>query len=185
MLEIWPQKLNTATFPEIPYLFEETGIEHRILFKRNPHEPSTEINIADAGAGIAQILPIVVQRQFEKLSQKTGGLEIVEQPELHLHPAAHADIADLYVDALTHTQSRFIIETHSENFILRIRRRVAEGKLDPKKVILYWVKDEKDAKRKIQPIEIDADGEVDYWPEGVFSEDFQEVREIRKAQGDI
>ena len=34
----------------------------------------------------------------------------------------------------------------------------------------------------MHPVKILEDGEVDYWPEGVFSEDFEEVREIREAQ---
>jgi hypothetical protein len=152
------------------------------LVLRNPQSPSLEVNVVDAGTGIAQVLPIIVQRQFDTLSEKPDSIEIIEQPELHLHPGVHGHLADLYIDAVNHSGVRFLIETHSENFLLRIRRRVAEGKLNPKKVMIYWVKDEVDAKPRIKPISIDTNGEVDDWPTGVFSEDFQEVRAIRKAQ---
>ncbi len=152
------------------------------LVLRNPDDPSIEINIVDVGIGISQVLPIVVQRQFEAISGNHGNIEIVEQPELHLHPRAHTELADLYVTALQQTNTRFLIETHSENFLLRIRRRVAEGGLDPDKVIIYWVNDEPDASKCIQPIHIDRDGAVDSWPEGVFSEDFEEARGIRMAR---
>lgn len=145
-------------------------------------DPSVEINITDVGTGIAQVLPIVVQRQFDAITGEKGGVEIVEQPELHLHPGAHGDLADLYVEAAKQPAFRFIIETHSENFLLRIRRRVAEGKMDPNKIAIYWISDEPGEERQIQPIRIMVNGEVDTWPAKVFSEDFEEVRAIRNAQ---
>jgi len=152
------------------------------LVLRKPDEPSVEINIADVGTGVAQILPIVVQRQFKSVTGEGGCIEIVEQPELHLHPSAHTALADLYVEAAKQPGVRFIVETHSENFLLRIRRRVAEGKLNPNKVVIYWIDDKPGQRSRVQPIHIEADGEVDTWPTGVFSEDFEEARKIRLAQ---
>ncbi len=152
------------------------------LVLRKPDEPSVEINIADVGTGIAQILPIVVQRQFKSVTGEGGCVEVVEQPELHLHPSAHTALADLFVDAAKQPGVRFIVETHSENFLLRIRRRVAEGKLNPDKVIIYWIDDKPGQGSRVQPIHVYEDGDVDMWPDGVFSEDFEEVRKIRLAQ---
>ncbi|MEN8214987.1 MAG: DUF3696 domain-containing protein [Pseudomonadota bacterium] len=148
----------------------------------NPDEPSIEINIADVGAGISQVLPIVVQRQFEHINEKSAHLEIIEQPELHLHPKAHTELADLYITALQQVNTQFIIETHSENFLLRIRRRIAEGQLEPDKVIIYWVNDEANSNNRIQAINIDQHGAVNSWPQGVFAEDFEEAKAIRISQ---
>jgi len=150
------------------------------LVLSNPNEPSIEINLADVGAGISQVLPIVVQRQFEQINQKSAHLEIIEQPELHLHPKAHTELADLYIAALQQANTNFIIETHSENFLLRIRRRIAEGKLNPDKVIIYWIDDEPN--QRIQAIHIDKHGAVNNWPKGVFAEDFEEAKAIRMSQ---
>jgi len=152
------------------------------LVLRNPDNPSVEINIADVGTGIAQVLPIVVQRQFKSVTGEERYTEIVEQPELHLHPSAHTDLADLYVEAAKQPGVRFIVETHSENFLLRLRRRVAEGILEPNKVIIYWIDDKPGQGSRVQPIHVEAGGGVDMWPDGVFSEDFEEIREIRLAQ---
>jgi len=150
------------------------------LVLSNPNEPSIEINLADVGAGISQVLPIVVQRQFEQINNKEAHLEIIEQPELHLHPKAHTELADLYITALQQANTNFIIETHSENFLLRIRRRIAEGKLEPDKVIIYWIDDEPN--KRIQAIHIDKHGAVNNWPKGVFAEDFEEAKAIRMSQ---
>jgi hypothetical protein len=148
---------------------------------RKPGAPSVEINIADVGTGVAQVLPLIVQRMFDAQAAKSSGIEIVEQPELHLHPAVHGDVAELYVLAAMIPGSRLIVETHSENFILRVRQWVARGELKPEDVIIYWV-DDTQSGSTIKPIRIDETGEVDDWPTGVFSEDFLEVREIRRAQ---
>jgi hypothetical protein len=153
------------------------------LVLRKPDNPSVEINIVDVGAGISQVLPIVVQRQCELVRDKLSTFEIVEQPELHLHPGAHGEVADLYIEAIRKSQTHFLIETHSENFLLRVRRKIAEGLIDANQTICYWVNDNpKPGELFLQPIYIDSLGDVDQWPNGVFSEDFEEVRQIRKAQ---
>jgi len=159
--------------------------EHKDTFSlvlTNPQKPSVEVNIADAGTGIAQVLPLVVQRFAEYADGSRNGLEIVEQPELHLHPGVHGDLADLYIDSLSKSSSQFIIETHSENFVLRIRRRVVEGKLDPKNVIIYWINDDNQAQRCVEAIHVLQNGDVDRWPSKIFAEDFEEVKAMRKAQ---
>jgi predicted ATPase len=107
-------------------------------------------------------------------------LEIIEQPELHLHPAAHADLAELFLTAVRTTSTRFLIETHSETLLLRLRRHVAKG-LDPSTVAVYFV-DRVDGESFARRIHIDPDGNLDYWPVGVFAEDYEETRALVRAQ---
>jgi hypothetical protein len=151
-------------------------------------DENLKVNLADAGTGVAQALPIFVQRAIDILAEYRLGpdepvtpiLEVVEQPELHLHPAAHAMLADLYIGAVKKTSTRFLIETHSETLLLRLRRRIAEG-LDPSTVAVYFV-DRVDGESTARRIHIDADGNLDYWPTGVFSEDYDETRALARAQ---
>ncbi len=153
------------------------------LVLRSKTDRSIEINLADTGAGMSQVLPIVVQRCLDASSSDGEGLEIVEQPELHLHPAAHGPLADLFLDAITRNPNRqFLIETHSENFLLRVRRRIAEGLLSRDAVRMYWVDDRAGGGSQVVPIDLHENGDVSNWPEGVFSEDFEELRHIRRAQ---
>jgi len=148
------------------------------------------VNLRDAGVGLSQVLPVVVQHELDRAAGRTGGLDIVEQPELHLHPGVHGDVADLYIEAALRGSARFLIETHSENFLLRIRRRIAEGRnaegthLRPEDVAIYWVNDDPQARPRVQRIGLDEHGGVDHWPTGVFTEDLDEVRAIRAAQRD-
>lgn len=140
-----------------------------------------EANLADSGQGIQQVLPVAVLCCYRKLAR--GGqqfLDIVEQPELHMHDAAHAPIGDLLLSAVSETQGNILVETHSESLVLRIRRRVAEG-LSPDQVAIVYVEDIGEGSR-LRRIHLNSDGEVDWWPEGVFSEAFLEVKAIRRAQ---
>jgi len=146
----------------------------------SPDNPDVKINLANVGSGMSQVLPLVVRMFLEH--ERSGGIDIFEQPELHLHPAAHGDLAELFAGAVRREQGRFIIETHSENFLLRIRRLIVNGTLDWHDVIIYWVDDEERPGSMLKPIHIDEDGELDDWPEGVFSEDYDELIAIREAQ---
>lgn len=142
-----------------------------------------ESNLADTGEGFGQVLPVLVQQlQHRATAREHSIFDIVEHPELHLHPAARAALADLYVDTVVDSGSRVLVETHSENFLLRLRRRVAEGRLSPDQVALYWVDETTDASAStVRPIEIGRDGSVEQWPSGVFSESYDEVRALRRA----
>jgi hypothetical protein len=140
-----------------------------------------EGNLADSGQGIQQVLPVATLCCGRKLGR--GGapfLDIVEQPELHLHDAAHAALGDLLLSAVAEGRGNIIVETHSESLVLRVRRRVAEG-LSPKRVAIVYVEDNGDGSR-LRRIALSPDGETDWWPEGVFSESFVEVKAIRLAQ---
>jgi len=84
----------------------------------------SEANLADVGYGISQVLPVLVQG----LLMLPGGIYMVQQPEIHLHPDAQAGLADFFL-YLCSKGVRTVIETHSEYFLIRLRRRLAERKL--------------------------------------------------------
>jgi hypothetical protein len=149
---------------------------YRCLLRRG----SVEVNLADSGDGMQLLLPVVVQQLLHNESDALSFMDIIEEPELHLHPAAHAPLADLFLDTVKRGCGQILVETHSENLLLRLRRRIAEG-ADPKLVSLYWVEDLDDGSSIVRRIHILPNGEVDFWPEGIFSESYQEVRAMRRA----
>lgn len=138
----------------------------------------TEVSFADAGSGVAQILPVVV-RLLDERSEPT--LQVIEQPELHLHPAACGALGDLFVNVVNRAGPKLLVETHSENLLLRIRRRIAEGILAADRVAIYWVENETGATASFRRLEVSADGWVEDWPAGVFAEDAEEARALARA----
>lgn len=78
-------------------------------------------NFADVGFGLSQVLPVLVQG----LLMRPGGIYLVQEPEIHLHPDAQAGLADFFI-YLSSYGVMTIVETHSEYLLLRLRRRLAE-----------------------------------------------------------
>lgn len=81
-------------------------------------------NLREVGSGVAQVLPVILQAMLAP----AGSLVIIEQPELHLHPSAQAELGDLFISAAKQGV-RFLIETHSEHLLYRLQRRIAETTL--------------------------------------------------------
>ncbi len=140
-------------------------------------------NLARAGEGLQQVLPVVLHQLWRQQNSQGPFLDVVEQPELHLHDAAQPPLADLFIATALKGKERgqLLVETHSGPLLLRIQRRIAEGEISPNQVALYFV-DVTDEGSELRSVELNADGEVDWWPEGVFEEDFQEAAALRRAQ---
>ena len=84
---------------------------------------------------------------------------------------------------LNDKHKHYLIETHSLNFVLRLRKLVADGTISKDDLAIYYVDfDEERNESSMKLIEVDSDGEVEWWPEGIFNESLKEVIEIRKAQ---
>jgi hypothetical protein len=98
------------------------------------------VNVADTGYGISQILPVLAKTWWStrrvgrnKTSRESGPLPqviVMEQPELHLHPAHQARLADVFLDAIARAEGAtnpiFIVETHSETLINRLGELIEE-----------------------------------------------------------
>lgn len=136
----------------------------------------TELNISNMGFGASQTLPIIIQCFYAPPDSTL----IIEQPEIHLHPAAQATLGDLFIDAARNAGTNFVIETHSEHLLARIRRRIAESKLDWKDVAIYYF-DPTTEGTKISPIKINEHGQLEDFPTGFFEEGLNEAFAHLKA----
>ncbi|WP_407313777.1 AAA family ATPase [Desulfosporosinus sp. SB140] len=137
-----------------------------------------KIPITHVGFGISQVLPIIV----EGLRMKTGGILILEQPEIHLHPKVQSLLFD-FLYSLTLTGKKVIIETHSDHFITRLRRRVAE---DPDNKLandinLTFIEIENET-TCYKRLNLTDYGNLLYWPTDFFDQLDNEYRAIVKAQ---
>lgn len=141
------------------------------------------ISLSETGAGFSQVFPIAVQNFVARSNEASSKTLIIEQPELHLHPAVHGEIADLYLSTAQETSGATIIETHSEEIIMRLRRRIAEGlNSDFVQILSVGHSGATDAPNgDVKEITFDKKGNPSDWPEGVFEESFRELSEIRAA----
>lgn len=150
-----------------------------ILLSKNVNGNELEVNIVDVGQGMNQALPLVVRAY----AAQEDSIVVLEQPELHLHPAAHADLAELFAWSAKENDQSFIIETHSENMLLRLRKLVVENDFGFTKddIIIYWIAAAEHSGQQLNPITIDEEGDLSDFPEGVFNENLKEILEIDKA----
>ena len=118
------------------------------------------VNIADAGFGISQSLPVSVAL----LVAEPGRVVFIEQPEVHLHPRAQTRMAEILGDA-AERGLRVVVETHSALLLLGVRTLVAEGKLDPALVKLHWFTRQPDGSTTINSTDLDEEGAFGDWPE--------------------
>ena len=151
--------------------------------------PPIEVPICDTGEGMAQLLPVVVLGCLAQLGRlPEGSILAVEHPELHLHPAAHAALAEFFCEiAALGGAPTSIIETHSENFLLRVQIAIVKGDLDADDVIVHWIRSLDEAS-VVDTITFDeaARPQGAGWPPGVFSEDLEQARtllKLRKERG--
>lgn len=134
----------------------------------------------DVGQGMNQALPLVVRAN---VTDRPDSIIVLEQPELHLHPAAHGDLAELFAKSAKENDQTFIIETHSENILLRLRRLIVENDFGFTKddLIIYWIEDAELKGKELLEITVDEEGVFSTWPEDVFSESLTEILEMQKA----
>lgn len=141
------------------------------------------VNIIDTGYGVSQILPVLGQIWWSINRQQVRGRQFqkntilsVEQPELHLHPAHQALLADAFISGVKLTDNdaeknvSYIIETHSEALINRIGDLISDNKISETDVqILIFENDEYDSnKTKIRSAHFDENGILIDWPYGFF-----------------
>ena len=121
------------------------------------------------GFGLTQVLPIVVAA----LAAGPGDLLLIENPEVHLHPAGQALMGEL-VAKVAAVGVQVIVETHSDHVLNGIRRAVKDHVLLPDAVTLHFFQprgmDEQDDAPQVLSPSLDADGNIDMWPEGFFDQ---------------
>ena len=111
------------------------------------------VNIVDVGSGVSQILPVLVAL----VAAETDQLVYLEEPEVHLHPRAQANLGEIIVDA-ANRGVKVVLETHSDLLLRRIQSLVAEDKISPEKTILHWFSRDEDGFTKVTSTPLNATG---------------------------
>ena len=121
---------------EIQNLGGSLGAPFQIKIKvRGPNS-----NIIDVGYGVSQILPILVHiLSPHSRSQWQNTYFLLQQPEVHLHPTAQAQLSSLLASSASQSDQSFIIETHSDYMIDRARIEIRKGTISPKDVSLIYL----------------------------------------------
>ena len=121
------------------------------------------------GFGLTQVLPIVVAA----LSASHSDLLLIENPEVHIHPAGQAAMGEFLAEVAA-AGVQVIIETHSDHVLNGIRRAVKNGTLLSDSAALHFFRPRQEGAREsatqVESPILDAAGNIDAWPEGFFDQ---------------
>lgn len=149
-----------------------------VLMRFGTEEPR---NIIDLGFGYSQLIPIIlaiwstlnkIRATYSK--NNTPYTIVIEQPELHLHPAMQAEFIDMCSIISTNNKDsnqeiKFVIETHSEIMINRLSESIKKDKLKHESVTVNIVNIDDEGKSSVHSVGFDEDGDLLEWPIGFFS----------------
>jgi hypothetical protein len=132
---------------------------YRVYVKRSYSSP--EVALTDVGFGVSQVLPVLVLLAYVP----EGSTVILEQPEMHLHPAVQSGLADVILESALVRNVQVIVESHSEHLLKRIQLRVAEEQLAngaPASAddIRLWFIDQQDSVSQAKDLQINEYGEI-------------------------
>ena len=163
-------KLADISKEELRAILEQLEAEVHLRLRYIPDDLLLEIE--DVGVGISQVIPVLLAANSSRV--------YIQQPELHLHPRLQAQLADIFVEQVNRAPI-FVIETHSEHFLLRLLRRIRETyrsdiphtlfSLKAEDIVVLYVDKTKEGTSNIVQLRLSEEGEfIDRWPNGFFTE---------------
>jgi predicted ATPase len=165
--------------------FFEIGVA--LELQENPFGPVLRIkdregghwlNLTHVGVGVSQLLPVIVLC----LIAPPDSVIVLEQPELHLHPALQQRLGDFLL-ACARSGRQLIVETHSEHIVARLRRRIAAAPDDSlvSTVEILFAEKNDGGDTQFRPVRANEYGGIEEWPRGFFDQSTSEAQEIVRA----
>jgi len=171
----WLRKLGLAD----SFAIQSVGNSRQYKAVIKTPDDKYEANVLDVGVGVSQVLPIIILAHYAP----EGSIILLEQPEIHLHPLAQANLAEMFFELAQERNIQFIIETHSEYLLTRLQRRVAERQTDEvtnEDIKLYICKRNKQVSI-IEKLDFDEDGRIKNWPINFFGDTLSDREAIMRA----
>jgi predicted ATPase len=138
---------------------------------------SPSVLLTDVGFGVSQVLPVITLLLYVP----EGSTVVLEQPEIHLHPLAQANLADVLIYAAINRNIQIVLESHSEHLLLRLQRRIAEQSIASSDVNLYFC-DVPKVESALLPLEIDLLGSIRNWPKNFMGDSMGELFAAEEAR---
>ena len=141
--------------------------------------PGGPVNIIAEGFGTNSLIMLLLQL----VSANKGATVMIEEPEIHLHPKAQADLAEVLAAEALAGNKQVIMTTHSEHITGRLLTLVAERTLTPADLAIYAF--EKDAETGVctaKPLAISGEGAIEGGIRDFFDVSLAEMNRYVEAQ---
>jgi predicted ATPase len=171
-----PVEAAAQWLQEIGFIYSYR-LENDHLFVKTA-EGTPHIAIAEANRGLRQIFAIA---NF-CFSAAEGATLLFEQPEFGLHPLAQAELAELFITSINERKVQIIVESHSEYFLHRLQRRIAEKHIGSDCIALYHCRLDETGKSQILRLKMDKYGNVHNFPDKFLGDSLGDALAMSKAE---
>lgn len=134
--------------------------------------PFGEPSLLAEGSGTNALVHLL----FELARAENGATVLMEEPEIHLHPGAQAELASVIAGEAKASNKQVIMTTHSEHIAGRLLIEVAEGKLAPDDIAIYSFEKDDDGICSASEIEVSENGQLAGGLRSFFQTDLDEMR---------
>ncbi len=132
-------------------------------------------DLVNEGFGTNQLVAILT-----KSLQKDKQTICIEEAEIHLHPEAISKLVDVFVEIAKQEGKNFIISTHSEHIVLNLLNKVAQKKLAPSDVKIYYLsKDQR--KTVVEKQAINEKGQIQGGLKGFYETELKGIKDFFNA----
>lgn len=182
--QIFSRSVTEDDLAELQDLYADLHTATEIVLR--DQSKNITVDPLDVGVGISQMIPVVVA-----CLRNNPGIVMIEQPELHIHPAIQVGLGDLFLEATRSDDGHvsegktLLVETHSEHMMLRMLRRVRETsdnelppgieEVEASDIAVIYVENCNQTV-EFKKMRIGSDGDFDdRWPRGFFTERAEEL----------
>ena len=137
-----------------------------------------KFNVVHEGFGTNQLFYLFTQVALAPAES----LLCIDEPEIHLHPKAQNSLTSVLVDIATDTKEpkRLILSTHSEHILMALLTLVAEDRLRPEDLAVYYFQRTEDGdSATAERIEVNDKGQIRGGLGGFFGTDEEADRYIK------
>ena len=138
------------------------------------------VNIVAEGFGANALIQLLHQL----IAAEKGATVLIEEPEIHLHPKAQAELAEVLTETAKDEDKQIIMTTHSEHIAGRLLTLVAENKLTTDDLAIYSFEKDEKGECSASEIGITELGQTEGGLTGFFDNNLAEMdRYVKALQG--
>lgn len=143
-------------------IVETIGSNHYVKYENRRGKQILPYHVGTGVSFMAEVLIVC-------FATPKGGLVITENPEIHLHPEAQAELID-FMAQIAKTGTQIIIESHSDHLFNGIRRLIRKGGLELSDTAVYNFRQTEDALSYAEQVEFTPQGGISSYISGMFEQ---------------